>query len=265
MVNTFKLVIVVDNFFLERGFTEVKKVKFQNNELINLQKLIYSLTKNQLVDHSQELSIEKKINLPFKEIPSQLFWSKLMDNINNSNELKNLIYSQAVRDVFKLIFTDPSPYEISAFRARVPEQKRVIYNWHQDEGTWYLSSNNNHLNKFPSTLWFSINGASKEDSIQLVKFSHKKKLHNHKYVEGQGYFNIREKLLIDEKNIYTVETKISECIIFHPFTIHRSVPANKVSLRPRYTIDIRYFDKNFKVNNNIDLFFRIKKFLHNFL
>ena len=72
-------------------------------------------------------------------------------------------------------------FDISTFRARLPDQKRVVYNWHQDEGTWFLSKNKKQLNKYPATLWFSINGASEKDSIQLLKFSHKQKLHNHTY------------------------------------------------------------------------------------
>jgi len=40
------------------------------------------------------------------------------------------------------IFDEPCRFEISAFRARLPDEKRVIYNWHQDEGTWFLSKKN---------------------------------------------------------------------------------------------------------------------------
>ena len=51
---------------------------------------------------------------------------------------------------------------------------------------------------------------------------------------------------IDEALIYTVNVKESEAVLFHPLTLHRSVAQNTqtINMRPRYSIDIRYFDKN---------------------
>lgn len=253
----------MDSDFLLKGFTSVFKVNF-NNELTNLQNLIYENTKDHLVDHDSKLSLEKKINLEFKKIPDDVFFSKLMSIINNSNELNKVINSQSIVDSFKLIFKNPETFEISTFRARFPNQKRTVYKWHQDEGTWHLSKNPNHLNKFPATLWLSINGANKNDSIQLVEFSHKGKLYDHAFVSGQGYFNIKSKCEIDETTIFNVETKPSEAIIFHPLTLHRSVPNLKINYRPRYTIDIRYYDRDFKPKFNVELLFKIKRTMKNF-
>ena len=70
-------------------------------------------------------------------------------------------------------------------------------------------------------------------------------LYNHKYVSGQGFFSIDKKNVVDEKSIYTVITKPSQGIIFHPLMLHRSVPRDPKNLRPRYTVDIRYFDTNY--------------------
>ena len=163
----------MDLNFITRGFTDNLFVNF-NDELKKLQKLIYINTKSYLVDHDENLSIEKKINLSFKEKPSNELWSELMRIINKSDELSEVINSKSIVEVFKVIFKDPKPFKISTFRARFPEQKRVFYNWHQDEGTWFLSKNKDVQNKFPATLWLSLNGADKNDSIQLVKYSHKK-------------------------------------------------------------------------------------------
>ena len=250
----------MDLNFITRGFTDNLFVNF-NDELKKLQKLIYINTKSYLVDHDENLSIEKKINLSFKEKPSNELWSELMRIINKSDELSEVINSKSIVEVFKVIFKDPKPFKISTFRARFHEQKRVFYNWNQDEGTWFLSKNKDVQNKFPATLWLSLNGADKNDSIQLVKYSHKKKLFNHEYVNGQGYFNIKKKFFIDNKDIFTVEAKASEGIIFHPLTIHRSVPQNNPTLRPRYTIDIRYYDYNIADKFNVDLIFKIRKFI----
>ncbi len=246
--------------FSNRGFTEIIPIQFKD-ELKNLQSKIYGLTKNLLEEHDDKINIAEKIKLRFKKKPSNEIWSNLMEEINISEELKTLINSKSIKDTFKMIFDNPIPFEISTFRARFPEQKRVMYNWHQDEGTWYLSKKKEHLNKFPVTLWLSLNGASKEESIQLVKYSHTQKLFNHNFVKGQGFFNIDQNDTIKEKDIFTVETKASECVIFHPLTIHRSVPTKKLNLRPRYTIDIRYYDENFKKDFKVDWKFSIKKVL----
>ena len=80
-----------------------------------------------------------------------------------------------------------------------------------------------------------------------------KKLYNHKYVSGQGFFSIDKKNVVDEKSIYTVITKPSQGIIFHPLMLHRSVPRDPKNLRPRYTVDIRYFDTNYNPKFNVDL------------
>ena len=177
----------MDQNFINRGFTDVINIPF-DKELTNLQKLIYLNTKKYLVEHNDNLPLHEKINLKFKDIPPKESWTNLMETINNSNELRILINADGIRLAFKKIFKNIQIFEISTFRARFPEQKRVLYDWHQDEGTWFLSKNNNHLNKYPATLWLSVNGANKDDSIQLVKYSHNEKLYNHKYVEGQGFF-----------------------------------------------------------------------------
>lgn len=253
----------MDANFQDRGFTDVFDVRV-DEELKNLSNLIYENTKSYLIDHDENISLKQKINLNFKEVPSSEIWSNLMKNINESNELKQIINSDGVRNAFKKVFQKPKVFSISTFRARLPDQKRVVYNWHQDEGTWFVSKNEKQINKYPATLWFSINGANEKDSIQLLKHSHKTKLHNHSYISGQGYFNITKKEIINEENISTVVTKPSQCVIFQPLTIHRSVPPTNFSLRPRYTIDIRYYDENFNIKYDVDFAFKIKKYLKKF-
>ena len=254
--------IIMDNGFISRGYSEIFRVNFKD-ELLKLQNLIYSLTKEYIEDHDPTISIEKKLNLNFKQIPSSELWSDIMKKVNGSKELPTLINSDAIKTAFKKIFENPEAFDISAFRARLPSQKRVLYNWHQDEGTWFLSKNKKHIKKFPATLWLSINGASEKDSIQLLKNSHLTKLHDHSYVEGQGFFNAKNISNATEENIFTLNLKPSECVIFHPLTLHRSVPSDNKILRPRYTVDIRYFDEAFKPKFNIDLKLKIKKFIKN--
>ena len=125
----------MDVNFANRGFTKIIPIQFED-ELKNLQIKIYDLTKS-FENHDENLDIQDKLKLKFKRKPSNDDWSRLMGEINKSNELKELI-NYKIEDAFKIIFDNPKPFEISTFRAH-SEQKRVLYNWHQDEGTWYLS------------------------------------------------------------------------------------------------------------------------------
>lgn len=250
---------MIDNNFDKDGFLKEFRIEL-GDTLKNLQERIYLLTKELLVEHKQDLPIEKKITLPFKEIPNNSFWSKIMNDINNSLEFNNLVSAPQIIESFKKIFKKPIKFDICAFRARIPNQKRVIYNWHQDEGTWFLSKNKKLQNKFAATLWFSVNGAHEKNSIQLIRGSHRDKLLNHSYVEGQGYFSA-DGVNIKNQEIYTVKTNISEAVIFHPLLLHRSVTnkENKLDMYPRYSIDIRYYEEKYKLDYNTSLKFKIKK------
>ena len=249
--------------FFTNGFSKEFKVELGEN-LTFLQDKIYNITKNLLVSHDADLSLAEKLNLPFKEIPEDEFWSEIMREINNSNELLNLINCQGVVNIFKKIFIEPERFTISTFRARIPNQRRVIYNWHQDEGTWYLSNNSEVTNKYSATMWLSINGSNLTNSIQLIKGSHISKLFNHSFVKGQGYFKAENLNIFENAKIYTVETKISEAVLFHPLTLHRSVEnlSDKVDMYPRYSIDIRYYDKSQKLSYKTDTKFKLKKILN---
>jgi hypothetical protein len=250
---------MIDNNFDNDGFLKEFSIEL-GDTLKKLQERIYSLTKELLVEHKQDLPIEKRITLPFKEIPSKNFWSTIMNDINDSLEFNNLVLAPSIEQSFKRIFKKPIKFDICAFRARIPNQSRVIYNWHQDEGTWYLSKNNNLQNKYAATLWFSVNGAHEKNSIQLIRGSHRNKLLNHSYVEGQGYFSA-DGVNTKNQEIYTVKTNMSEAVIFHPLLLHRSVinQENKPDMYPRYSIDIRYYDEELMLDYNTSLKFKIKK------
>ncbi len=248
--------------FTEKGFTSTFKIDF-SNELLNLQELIYKMTKDYIVDHDTNLNLSDKIKLPFKFVPEEKKWSEIMADINKSKELDFIIDSKGVQDKFKLIFKNPKRFVISTFRARFPNQKRAIYNWHQDEGTWFFSKNESTNFKNPATLWLSVNGAKSKESIQLIEGSHKTKLFNHEWVDGQGFFKIKNIKKNDlEKDIFNPDFKASEAVIFHPLTMHRSAPNENSNLRPRYSIDIRYYDNiNISKKFDVDFLFKLKKFL----
>ena len=248
--------------FKNTGVTNVFDVGL-SEPLLKLQEKIYKMTKDIIIDHDSSLPISEKITLPFKSINIEKQWSMIMIEINKSKELENLINSNIIKNIFSYIFNDPIKFDICTFRARFPKQERVVYNWHQDEGTWYLSKNKNLLNKFTATMWFSINGSDENNSIQLIKHSHKNKLFEHKFIKGQGYFsaNINGQD-IDTKNIITITTKASQAILFHPLTFHRSTPSKgDTDFRPRYSIDIRYLDNSKTLKYKTNLYFKLKKML----
>ena len=248
--------------FDEKGYTSTFKINF-DDELRNLQQKVYKATKEFIVDHDENIGVEHKIKLPFKFVPEEKIWSQIMDELNNSKELNHLINSSKIQEKFKQIFKKPKRFIISTFRARFPNQKRAIYNWHQDEGTWFFSKSSKTNLKYPATLWLSINGAKANESIQLIKKSHKNKLHNHEWVKGQGFFKIKNlSRKVSQDDIYNPEFDSSEGLIFHPLTMHRSAPNESSNLRPRYSIDIRYYDNLSEQKKlKVDLFFKIKKFL----
>ena len=92
-----------------------------------------------------------------------------------------------------------------------------------------------------------------------MKSSHKNKLYRHKYIKGQGFFNIEGNYIIDPKKIITIETKASQCVIFHPLTLHRSIPQAKLNFKPRYSVDIRYYDADFRPNFKTNILFKLKR------
>ena len=178
--------MVSQNYFNE-GFSDVFLINIKD-KLDQLQKVIYELTKEYLVDHDNTIEILERLNLSFKTIPDDKLWSKIMNQVNQSKELNNLITDKEIIKAFKSISKEPKRFPISLFRARLPGQRKAVYDWHQDEGTWYLSNDNNITKKYPTTLWFSVNGSNQNNSMQLIEKSHNSKLYEHNNVEGQGYF-----------------------------------------------------------------------------
>ena len=119
--------------YKDNGFSDIISLKFNESELTNLQTKIYRITKNYLVEHDDRLSINEKLTIPFVKIPEKRLWSDLMNEINSSREFKVLINSSTVLSAFKIIFKNPKIFDICTFRARLPDQERVIYDWHQDD------------------------------------------------------------------------------------------------------------------------------------
>ena len=100
--------------FNDQGFLEEFHIDV-GIKLRNLQQKIYYLTKDLIIDHNTDLNISDKLNLPFKFIPKNEAWSKIMTEINNSYELNDLIEHQEIINSFRKIFKNPVRFPISAF------------------------------------------------------------------------------------------------------------------------------------------------------
>ena len=97
-----------------------------------------SVSRSFLISHNHEMLTNEETKEYYNLIERRLdkepiayiigekeFWSFFMNEINNSNELKNLISSKEIINVFKKIFKNPIKFDICTFRARFPGQKRV--------------------------------------------------------------------------------------------------------------------------------------------
>ena len=101
--------------------------------------------------------------------------------------------------------------------------------------------------------------------MQLIEKSHNSKLYEHNNIEGQGYFKaIFDHTKIQDSSIRTIITKPSEGFLFHPLTLHRSVPPISNDLKPRYSVDIRYYDSAVKTKIKVASKFKIKKIFKDF-
>ena len=140
--------------FFEKGFTEIFNTGlFENSKLINLQNIIYHYTKEQLIDHDDNLRIDKKLQIPFKKPVDSTFCENLENKINQEDEIKKIINSKEIIDKFKIIFESPEIFKISLFRCKLPMIKKKSFPWHQDEGTWYLFNDKYYTNKLIGVLW----------------------------------------------------------------------------------------------------------------
>ena len=96
--------------FNDQGFLEEFHIDV-GIKLRNLQQKIYYLTKDLIIDHNTDLNISDKLNLPFKFIPKNEAWSKIMTEINNSYELNDLIEHQEIINSFRKIFKNQLDFQ----------------------------------------------------------------------------------------------------------------------------------------------------------
>jgi hypothetical protein len=253
--------------FNEQGFTNTFKVFKKTDVLNKIKQMIYDYTKNDLECHDANLDLDKKLTLKFKNKVSQDYARGLRLLITNSDEYNKIINHIDVKEKFKLIFKEPILYKINGFRWLLPTEENASLPFHQDECTWYLFKDKYYQNKLIGTMWLSINGSNKLNSIELIKKSNKElKLFDHKFIKNTGYFGgTVKKNIFNDNQKYQIETAPGEAIIFHNLTFHRTInDKNRDKMVPRYSIDLRYYDKDQFLNYRVDYIFKLKKLLSRF-
>jgi hypothetical protein len=253
--------------FRNKGFTDVFDTELSNSgKLDELKTVIYNLTKEKLIDHDSNISLNEKLQVPFKEEVSVDFLNRLHREINIHPDFQKIIDSEEVQEKFKLIFNNPVKYKFCVFRAKIPLNISKVYPWHQDEGSWYLFKDKDLKNKLMGIMWLSINGSDVSNSINLLEKSHLSlKLFRHSFVKGIGYFKARISASLSKLPVYRVHTKPGEAIIFHNLTFHKTSNDSSASkMVPRYSIDIRYYEKDEFLNYKVDFFYKVEGFLRLF-
>ncbi len=210
-----------------------------------LQWRIIEATRHLIVDCDDRMPPAARLALPFRATPQEADWSQLMAAMNRSAEMRDIVECPGVIAIFREIFgAEPERFPICRFRTLFRSTRRSSYDWHQDQGTWYVTNTDfQHLATYmPATMWLSINGASRENSIEIALRSHELPLLFHQVVPGQGAFHADLDRDPNQFEVVTVECEPGDCVVFHPLALHRTVPTKNP--RPRYSIDIRYFDPN---------------------
>ncbi len=249
----------MNNKILQDGLLKISKV-CSAKSVYPLQRLIYNLTKKYLVKHNLSSPINKLLKIPFDKDISTAEWGKLCDRINFSEEFKNFSNSDDIKNIFRKILNCKNPVRdpVCRFRAKVPGPNLSNIGWHQDMGVVYGHRNLKLSQRLPIAIWISLNGASKDDSIELLKKSHLGKLKIHKEVDGIGNFSANFEKEINNYKKIKIKTKSCGGVAFHPLTVHRTIPGE--SNIPRYSIDIRYYDPNVIPSFKVDFEFKFKRY-----
>jgi hypothetical protein len=245
--------------YKKRGVTDV--ISFDvRQELRPVQAYIYEHTRSWLVEHDESLPIGEKVQLPYARTPSDEEWDRLMWALNVSTEspLPELVQSPGIIEAFRELYGyRPKKFPICKFRASVAGRSKSQYNWHQDQGTWFVTKLKELAQAMPSTLWLSVNGADTTCSVEFALCSHKLQLLNHGFVKGQGLFQADVGQDIDAFETWKIQTKPGQGVIFHPLSLHRTVV--HTSPRPRYSVDIRYSDPNMTMNHRTNWKFLLRR------
>ena len=240
----------------KNGISEVSSFFVGTIELEKIREVIFEYLKKYLLYDSDNLSLDKKISSAMKNVTVPESTLKEM-----RNEVLRLVYpftlKAETREIFEKIIGHKNIDicdNFLDFRVNMPNLKKTPTGWHQDIETPFVE-NKNYWKNFSLTCWIALNNANKENSIELMprkenSFNiypqHYGRIGNVDYAK-KSLYEIDKNLIEDNK--YVVECKADQCIFFDSFILHRTVPIK--SNTPRFSIDIRYFDKNKIINNKI--------------
>lgn len=244
---------------IENGYRVVGAINAPD-EIQALQEEIYGRIQTYLTPHDETLPLVERLSLPFDKPISISEWGKFSKAVENSDAMRALSTAPAVYDVFREIFHGPPQlHPICRFRARIPGLNATEYGWHQDHGIIYTHKHPTISDRLASALWISLNGAEKGTGIQLIPGSHHGRLRRHKFKKGQGAFGGVFDSELEQQPPFEFEAPVGHGILFHPLIIHRTSPGT--IQKPRFSVDIRYFDPEGDDRINVEFRFRVERAL----
>ena len=239
---------------IKNGFSEVSSFFVGSIELEKIREVIFEYLKKYFLYESDNLSLDEKISSEMKK-------EVVPENIINEmrNEVLKMLYpftlKKETREIFEKIIGQKDIDICDSFldfRANMPNLNKIPTGWHQDIETPFVE-NKNYWKHFSLTCWISLTNAYKENSIELMPRKENSFNIYPQHYGRIGSVDYAKKSLyeidksLNENNKYVVECKTDQCIFFDSFTLHRTVPIK--SNKPRFSIDIRYFDKTKIIKN----------------
>ncbi len=244
---------------LEHGVTPIVSV-MPERALAPLQEVIYAHTRHLIVEHDPALPVAERVRLPFARPASHEDWLRLMRRVEDCPEKRALVDALPVVATFARLYGRRGErFPVSLFRAAFYGLSQSQVTWHQDAGTWYATRRRWLASKVPTTLWLSLNGADRTNSLEIAVRSHTARLLNHRFSAGQGVFRADVGRLLDGCERVRVACEAGQGIMFHPLTLHRTISPQ--SLRPRYSIDIRYFSPEHTARFKVSPRFRVQRWV----
>jgi len=252
----------INNFsretIIKKGYLEVSNYFVGFKELEKIREVIFEYLKKYLLYESENLSLAEKISSGMK---GEAVPDKILKDMRD--EVIKLVYSFTIHNETRKIFEKIMGHQdidicegFLDFRANIPSLKKIPTGWHQDVETSFVE-NKNYWKHFSLTSWVALSNAYKENSIELIpKKENLFKIYPQHYgrIGGFDYANkpLREiDKELNEDNKYVVECKFDQCVFIDSFILHRTVP--NYSNRPRFSMDIRYFDRTKNIKNKIKI------------
>ena len=250
----------IRDILLKKGHTENKQFFKGSVELEEMRKIIFHYLKPYLKYKSENKSLKEKLSselIPEKNI-SKFLLEKMRDDVRVLVEKFN--GSDKTRQIFEKILgtnnIEPC-HGFYDFRANLSKGYKLSTGWHQDCETSFIERKK-YWDHFSCAAWITLTKADINNSIFIIPRKNDKfyKIYPQHYGKiGNVDYRKRDLKQIDPKisidDVYAVEAEADECVLIDSFVLHRTIPGK--TLKPRFSIDIRYYATNQKLSKKIKM------------